>query len=1313
MAPALHHRHAPVVIANGIKYLLLALVVIALTAVLAGLWLTESSSGSRWLWKRVVPAIPGELTSRSTEGSIGDGFRLAGLSYVNDGVEVDVAEATITARLVLFPLSIDVRELRAEGIVVRLKETAPPAESGPPLLEQLSLPFALNVRNAGVSDLQVLNSAGQNVFLLHRATFAGRWHDEISLQRFEFESDAGNANGTIRLALARPHAASAAVAGSFPLRIGEAPVHPLEFHATAEGSLADLAIDASSREPAVHVVGRLRDLNATPGWDVRLESSYFQWPLGADAANPPQVYLKSVDLRTSGDLADYTVTGGGDVSVSGTEELSFRLATDGSRDGLEVSELQLAGNMLAATADGQLRWSGGFAVAADANVDHFDVSMLTEQWPAGLPLSGTVDAAWSAGNLRLNEVRIRVEDALTTVDATGEIDIDGGVVDLDLDWRELEWPLTDSTAQPDAHGDNDAATTRFVSEFGQVNVSGSPDSWEFEGRAAFRADTLPQGVFVLTGNGDRDEVRAMLNESHVLGGSASGRGSYNWAEGGRWSAELAVQNLDVSPLVPELTGRINSVFTAEGRLEPLQFAIDFKRLEGSVRDQSLKGEGGIRYADGNLSASKLKISSGDSELQADGSLEGESGLDFRLHVAALEAFHPALAGFLRADGNLSLSDEFPSLRMNLEARDLYWDGYALQALQVTAGSGRSGLPLSLDATGTTLSVGTREFRSVSVVLEAGPGRQRLQVELSPDEQALGFELDGRLDDWRQPLESVWTGQLRSAQFAAPQSTRFALVEPAGLRLSAGRVSLQRACLLGSADGRMCLDADWTRDAGFELVAELNRVPVSLIDLLYATDLEYTQTLSGSLTLGSDKDQTVSGAGQIDIAPGRIRNRLDPRLTTETGAGEFSFGLAGGQLLSGRLTLPFSGAGEIDAQFEAADIGRGSRSPVEGQLRINLRDIALAANVVPMIDEAHGRLDIDLDIGGTLGNPLFSGAASLQSGSFRYERLGLELTDIELQSVVREGNSIDLNGTFKAGEGTGEMQSSTRSLNAVRDGLELSLTGKNLTLIDLPDITVVADPDLSVGVRDAGLTINGNILIPRARVTPADLTSGDKVSESADVVIVANGGDEVATANGDSAPFEIHGTVALVLGSDVVVDLDVAEARVSGTSAFHWSGPHMPVAQGLYNIEGRFQAYGQLLDITEGTIRFPGVPASSPNLRIRAEREIFGNPQIRSAGVLVTGTPQNPMIEVYTNPATSRDRALTLLVTGSDFNYEQGVGAVDVGTYIAPDLYISYGIGLFERGNVISLRYDIAKGFGIKATSGKNAEGVDLSYTLER
>jgi len=73
----------------------------------------------------------------------------------------------------------------------------------------------------------------------------------------------------------------------------------------------------------------------------------------------------------------------------------------------------------------------------------------------------------------------------------------------------------------------------------------------------------------------------------------------------------------------------------------------------------------------------------------------------------------------------------------------------------------------------------------------------------------------------------------------------------------------------------------------------------------------------------------------------------------------------------------------------------------------------------------------------------------------------------------------------------------------------------------------------------------------------------------------------------------------------------------------------------------------------------------------------------------------------------------LLITGSDFNMETGVGAVDIGTYIAPRVFVSYGIGVFEDENVISIRYDLGRNWGVKATSGQRQTGIDMSYTIER
>ena len=158
---------------------------------------------------------------------------------------------------------------------------------------------------------------------------------------------------------------------------------------------------------------------------------------------------------------------------------------------------------------------------------------------------------------------------------------------------------------------------------------------------------------------------------------------------------------------------------------------------------------------------------------------------------------------------------------------------------------------------------------------------------------------------------------------------------------------------------------------------------------------------------------------------------------------------------------------------------------------------------------------------------------------------------------------------------------------------------------------------------------------------------------------------------------------------------------------------MPMANGRYDVAGEILVFGQRLEITEGSVQFPDVPADDPYLRIRAEREIFGNTQVRRAGVLVAGSLSRPTIEPYTTPATTEERALTLLVTGSDFDYERGVGAVDFGTYIAPRVYASYGIGLFENENVIRVRYDLKRGFGVTLTSGQKESGFDLSYRFER
>jgi translocation and assembly module TamB len=200
---------------------------------------------------------------------------------------------------------------------------------------------------------------------------------------------------------------------------------------------------------------------------------------------------------------------------------------------------------------------------------------------------------------------------------------------------------------------------------------------------------------------------------------------------------------------------------------------------------------------------------------------------------------------------------------------------------------------------------------------------------------------------------------------------------------------------------------------------------------------------------------------------------------------------------------------------------------------------------------------------------------------------------------------------------------------------------------------------------------------------------------------------------EETDWKIMGELEVSMGDDVVIDLELARASMTGKVQFTWQGDAIPIAQGEYGVKGEIQAYGQRLDITRASIRFPDVPANNPTLDIFAERTIYGNPLITRAGVFVHGTLKRPITEPYTVPPTNADRARALLITGSDFNYETGVGAVSVGAYIAPKLYLSYGVGLFEQGNVITARYDLKSNFGVKATSGQDDTGIDFSYTIEK
>lgn len=1294
MADSFHHGLAAAVSWRIAKILLVALLALLLSAGAATWWVTRSASGAQWLWNRVAAVVPGELSAGSIQGALSDGFVATAVRYRNDGLEVELTSAQLVLVPRIFPLAVRLDDVQIGDIVVRQRTApVPAAEDSASLrsiLSMLQLPIPVRIDTLTLDSLRVLSFSGEETFSMEAVSLAGELHESVAFDRarLRFGNIALEAAG--RFGLAAPNA----IDGVVDVRIEQEASEALSFNAILLGDLDELRVDVTSESLAGRLTGTVRQITGSPHWDLRLLSDRLQWPLVADE---PIISGRSIDLRSSGALADYDLAGTAIADVQPIGELNLAIDARGNTGGIDVRDLQLDGEHLRASTSGRLNWSDFFAIAVDAEVARFDPLTFVPGWSEGRYVTGEVEAAWRSGSIDLTRLQLQVSDSSMLLAANGTVNIERGIVDLDIDWQNLQWPVGgDSLVQ---------------SESGRIRLDGHPDDWLVDGRLALEFPGYPPGDFQLQGTGDRQQVALTINESAVLGGTVAGQLQYDWHSGGEWFASLDASNLHTEPLAANWPGIFNARIDTRGQLQPLQVELNIERFDGSLRGMPVEGKGALQYRPGSLTFSAFRIASETAWLEVDGDLQSSEGIDFSVDVDALGTFQRDVTGALTASGNLVLQDEFPVLQMQLEGQDLAWREFRVGTLAVSSGESAADRPLDIQLDGGDVSVDGRTFQTVELRLEGGPDAQHFEARVTHEDVALHLALDGALEEWRSPLESAWIGELEALRLAAGDDVQLQLENPVPLRFSRDTQTIDDACLIGNGAVRICGNVNRNSTESLQANASFAAIPVEALQLVLDTGLSFTQTLDGTMSLSLAPGRGLSGNVSVDMAPGFIRHQTDSRLATATGPGRLRLQLDNGSLLSGEINMPFGEASTIDGTFDVLDVGLGDASRVEGNLNVEVANIGVVANVTPIFAAASGRLEAALGVTGTVGQPVFSGQGSIRDGSLSYEPLGLELTELQLRGDVRDRNRIELQGTFRAGEGRGELRTSGDYLAGDRTELQIFVSGQNLTVIDVPDVQVVANPDLQVGLRAGTLLINGKIVVPQARLSPTNLVSGG-ARESNDVVIVAGQDADVSEEPEDESAFAINGRVNLELGDDVVIDLDVADASVSGQATFEWKGPVLPAADGQYRVAGNIQAYGQLLQITEGIVNFPNVPADNPVLRIRAEREIFGNSQVRSAGIFITGTAKRPDVEIYTTPATNESRALTMLVTGSDFNFEQGVGAVDVGTYIAPKLYLSYGIGLFARENVISVRYDLARGFGIKASSGSRSDGVDLSYTIE-
>ena len=517
----------------------------------------------------------------------------------------------------------------------------------------------------------------------------------------------------------------------------------------------------------------------------------------------------------------------------------------------------------------------------------------------------------------------------------------------------------------------------------------------------------------------------------------------------------------------------------------------------------------------------------------------------------------------------------------------------------------------------------------------------------------------------------------------------------------------------------------------------------------------------------------------------------------------------GDALRARLAWASERAGEIDATastrltlgnsnhssgsaggVDLAAITWATNAPLAGTLRARLPDVGVWSALAPPGWRVRGTLDASATLSGTRDVPRWAGTLGADNLAVRSVVDGVDLQGGRLRAALN-GNQLDITEfRLQGGRGSGARIAgfSGNRTAAPQDGGTLTGTGritwgqasnglsgiamsmqaeaKALQVLVRADRQISVSGQLQAQLQQGQISLRGRLTTDRATIILPDESAP---SLGSDVVVRSAAKDQedqakaqaAARANQVSAQAETPKppdiAITLNLGRDFALHGHGITTRLTGevdirSSAVAGAPPR--VTGEVRTEEGRYRAWGQMLDVETGLIRFNG-PYNNPSLDILALRP---NISVR-AGVQVTGSAQAPRVRLYSDPelpdaeklswvvlgrnaaaggaeaAMLQQAALALLGRGGNSSSgaagniarrlgldeigfkgagagEDATGAaLTFGKRISRKLYLTYERSLSGTLGTLYIFYDLSRRLTLRGQTGEKS-AVDLIYTVK-
>lgn len=882
---------------------------------------------------------------------------------------------------------------------------------------------------------------------------------------------------------------------------------------------------------------------------------------------------------------------------------------------------------------------------------------------------------------------------------------------------------------------------------GTVGARGAPDALSLKGALAVQDPVTGALQLVLDGTLQPDVLQFETLQLTAAGGPTrlDGQGRIGFGAAPAFDFQAHWQAL-AWPLTgtPEYASR-------QGRLT----------LSGTPDAYRLEAEGDLHWADrltgqlalrarsastpGNWQVTRARLSGGGSRIEANGQIGDVFDLAWRVDAPRLGDLVPQASGRLRGSGTLRGRLPEAALEVRATGAGIAWRAYRLGALDIDgAVKLAAGQTSRLKAT-----LGDAQLAGVPVqrVVVEGAGttdRHRAHLLAETDQGNADVDVSGRWDG------TAWRFKLHDASLAKPPLAPWRLAQPVSGELAQTGLQLPEHCWTSDA-ARVCLRFAGSLD-DFRGAVTLQALPLAYFSALFPESVSLQGDLDGQGEFGREAGRATRVALQLQSTP--LQLTLQPEAGEAPQRVSFAPGQAAFTLERERaslsLGLPFAGGpggvqGRAGLSIPAG--GDWMRARLQGELTLDWPDIGPAAEWIPEVADLHGRIDGRMQIDGTPAAPRLQGRLALSEGAARLVTPGLRLEAVRVELAGQPAGDVRVDISARSGGGT--LQGDGFA-DPVARRVSLALRGTKFQVMNTPEAKLFASPDLQLTVDADRADVSGRIDIPSAQLRPKR-PPPTAVSVSPDQVIVAADGE-----SGAAPRYPLHARVRVVLGDVVDIDGLGLTGKLHG-DVLLTDEPGRPVsASGELSIEdGHYEAYGQQLTIRTGRLLFAGGAVTEPGVDIEAVRRPATDVLV---GVKARGPLRAPKFTVFSEPTMPQSAQLSWLVLGrplesgtSDsqrsalqtaalmlgLNGGESIGkrlgdelgldevsigrepgadvnqaALLVGKYLTPELFVSYGIGLFDPVATLRLRYALTSHWKLVGETAALSSSADLFYEID-